>query len=236
MRRIRPIAFAASLLASLVVAGCAGSTTIDGFTLGAEITCSGPVGVDEATLDRGCAGDLKRATAALDAREPGHDAVVSVEMYSDGTQPGPIDVIGDAPPPTPAPRHPGPFVTVFVFTLADGSKRATGVACEDVEPVVCVGVGSYPLIQLGDLVTCAPESPVEPDAGLTCAQLIACATSGLWSTAPPEIDAVRVYRPKEQPRKSGDLGPTSGGWVVVFDFANDAQMQVYVSLPSNCRR
>jgi hypothetical protein len=142
MRRIRPIVFAAPLLA-ILIAGCAGSTWIDGFRLGAVIVCSGPVGVDEATLDRGCAGDFKRATAALDAREPGHAAVVSVEMYSDGTQPGPIDVTGDAPPPTPAPRHPGPDVKVFVFTLADGSKRATGVACED-EPLVCVGVGSYP--------------------------------------------------------------------------------------------
>jgi hypothetical protein len=135
---------AASLLAILAVAACSGSTTIDGFTPGAVIVCSPPVSVDAAALDRGCAGNLKRATAALDAREPGHAAVVSVRMYSDGTQPGPIDVSGDAPPPTPAPRHPGPNVTVFVFTLTDGSVRATGVACEDIEPVVCVGVESYP--------------------------------------------------------------------------------------------
>jgi hypothetical protein len=140
MRRIRPIVFAASLLAILAVAGCAGSTTVDGFKIGAMVECSG--GIGPRVGDSGC--DLERATAALDAREPGHAAVVSYRMYSDGTQPGPIDMTGDGPPPTSGPRHPGPNVTVFVFTLADGSTRATGVACGDVKPTVCVGVGAYP--------------------------------------------------------------------------------------------
>src|SRR5205814_419596 len=71
----------------------------------------------------------KRPIAALDARAPGHAAIVSMEAYTDGTQPGPIDFTGPGVPPTPAPRHPGPNVKVFVFKLADGSTRATGVAC-----------------------------------------------------------------------------------------------------------
>ena len=65
-------------------------------------------------------------------------------MYSDGTQPEPIDVTGGAPTPTPAPTsHPGPLVIVFVFELADGSTRATGAACSG-RPTGCVGVGVYP--------------------------------------------------------------------------------------------
>jgi hypothetical protein len=87
---------------------------------------------------------IERATAALDARDPGHAAIVSMTKYSDGTQPEPVDVTGNAPTPTPPPtRHPGPNVFVFVFKLADGSTRATGVACTG-NPPTCVGVGSYP--------------------------------------------------------------------------------------------
>ena len=130
------------LAAGLAVSACGVSgSTVDGFKIGVMVECSG--GTDpRAVGDSGC--DLERATLALDAREPGHAAVVSYRMYSDGTQPEPIDMTGDGPPPTPGPRHPGPKVTVFVFTLADGSTRATGVACGDVKPTVCVGVPSYP--------------------------------------------------------------------------------------------
>jgi hypothetical protein len=81
--------------------------------------------------------------AALDARDPGHAAIVSTVTCADGTQPGTIDVIGGASPPAEVTRHPGPNVTVFVFKLADGTTRATGVACSG-DPVTCVGVGSYP--------------------------------------------------------------------------------------------
>jgi hypothetical protein len=138
---------------ALTVSACVGSTSvvptasairIDGSTLGAMAACSPPVDVDAAALDESCAGYLKRATAALDTRDPVHPAVVSVAMYTDGSQPAPIDVTGDATPPMPASTHAGPTVTVFVFTLADGSTRATGVACVDSSPPSCVGVGSYP--------------------------------------------------------------------------------------------
>ena len=106
-----------------LVFGVFGGSTIDGFTLGSVVKCSPPLESDPVILDRSCAGYPKRASEALDARDPGHAAIVSMEAYTDGTQPGPIDVTGPGEPPTPAPRNPGPNVTVFVFKLADGSTR-----------------------------------------------------------------------------------------------------------------
>jgi hypothetical protein len=120
--------------ASVALSGCGStqsSNTIDGFTLGVLVECSPPVDVDAGALDASCAGFPARAMAALDARDPGHAAIVS------------IDVTGGASPPAEATRHPGPNVTVFVFKLADGTNRATGVACSG-DPMTCVGVGSYP--------------------------------------------------------------------------------------------
>ena len=119
-------------------------TIIDGFKIGVAETCSPPIGsIDPSLVGSSCTGQPALALAALDARDPGHAAVISTAMYSDGTQPEPVDVTGNAPTPTPPPTaHPGPLVTIFVFTLADGSVRATGVACPD--PRSCIGVGSYP--------------------------------------------------------------------------------------------
>ena len=85
---------------------------------------------------------MELAASVLDAREPTHPAIASTKRYADGTQPGPIDVTGNAAPPAPASRHPGSDVTVFVFTLADGSVRATGVAC--VDSGSCTGIATYP--------------------------------------------------------------------------------------------
>jgi len=135
-----------SLAAGVAISGCGmarGQNAIDGFTPGVLVVCSPPVDVDAAALDASCAGFPKRAIAALDARDPGHAAIVSTATYTDGTQPGTLDVTGGASPPPEAARHPGPDVTVFVFKLADGTTRATGVACSG-GPVACVGVGSYP--------------------------------------------------------------------------------------------
>jgi hypothetical protein len=132
--------------AGVALSGCGStqsSNTIDGFTLGVLVKCSPPVDVDAAALDASCAGFPTRAMAALDARDPGHAAIVSTVTYADGTQPGTTDLTGVASPPLEATRHPGPNVTVFVFKLADGTTRATGVACSG-DPMTCVGVGSYP--------------------------------------------------------------------------------------------
>lgn len=144
----------AIIAAGIAVAGCgapgtpgaraAPGATIDGFTLGVLAACSPPVGpTSSAATAASCARYPALAAAALDARDPGHAAIVATTSWTDGTQPGPIDVTGNGPPPTAGPRHPGPNVIVFVFQLADASIRATGVVCPDAPP--CVGVGSYPL-------------------------------------------------------------------------------------------
>src|SRR4051812_44044299 len=124
----------------MAVSGC---STIDGFTPGVIHKCGG-IGV----VGSGApwAGGDKLARAALDERYPGHAEGVSGGMHSDATQPGPIDFTGPGIPPPPAPRHPGPDVTVYVYKLADGSTHATGVACTEDLPgrLSCVGVASYP--------------------------------------------------------------------------------------------
>ena len=152
-RRPTAILLIAVIAAAVAVSGCSvsprsGATygtgaIFDGFTLGVPLNCSGPVGpLPSAAIGRGCGGDPQRAIAALDARDPSHAAIVSTSSWTDGTQPGAIDVTGDSPPTTGGATHPGANVTVFVFRLADGSTRATGVACSDSGPGV--GVGSYP--------------------------------------------------------------------------------------------
>jgi hypothetical protein len=120
-------------------------TTIDGFTLGVMVKCSPPL--DPAAIGTSCASYPSRALAAFEELQPDHPAVVATEVFADGTQPGPIDFTGPGIPPTPAPRHPGPDVTIVVFTLEDGTKRAVGIACSKPDPTqrtVCKGVTSYP--------------------------------------------------------------------------------------------
>ena len=125
----------------VTLASCAGTAQriVDGFTLGAVLKCSPPVD----SQYNPCVEISKLAFAALDAREPGHLPVYSVETYADGSQPGPVDVTGESPPAVAASQHPGPAITVFLFTLSDGSRRATAVACSGARPS-CVGMGAYP--------------------------------------------------------------------------------------------
>ena len=63
-------------------------SVIDGFKLGAVLECSPPIGSPDPSLaGSSCAGQPALALAALDARDPGHQAVIATTMYSDGTQP-----------------------------------------------------------------------------------------------------------------------------------------------------
>lgn len=112
-------------------------SVIDGFTLGVPVKCSGPVGPVPSDVI-GCGNYPELAVAALDARDKGHTAIVSMVTFTDATQSGPIDVTGDASPSIPKSAGSGGVVTVFVFTLADGSIHATGVKCSESGP--CVGV------------------------------------------------------------------------------------------------
>jgi hypothetical protein len=112
-------------------------SVIDGFTLGARSECSGFVGSVPPDVI-GCGSYPELAVAALDARDKGHAAIVGTVMFTDATGPGAIDVTGDASPSIPKSAGSGGVVTVFVFTLADGSIHATGVKCSESGP--CVGV------------------------------------------------------------------------------------------------
>jgi hypothetical protein len=153
--RCRPGGFARlALVFALALAGCStpsaipttqgsapkvvieAGSVIDGFTLGVPVKCSGPVGPVPSDVV-GCGSYPELAVAALDARDKGHSAIVSTVTFTEATQSGPIDVTGDASPSIPAAGS-GGVVTVFVFTLADGSIHATGVKCSESGP--CVGV------------------------------------------------------------------------------------------------
>ena len=95
--------------ATTLSAASSGSLTIvDGFRPGVLLACSGAIGsIDPKYSSRTCSGMSELATSALDARDPGHAAIVSMTQYSDGTQPEPVDGTGNAPTPTPPPtRHP----------------------------------------------------------------------------------------------------------------------------------
>lgn len=112
-------------------------SVIDGFTLGVPVKCSGPVGPVPSDVI-GCGSYPELAVAALDARDKSHSAIVSTVTFTDATHSGPVDVTGDASPSIPESAGSGGVVTVFVFTLADGSIHATGVKCSESGP--CVGV------------------------------------------------------------------------------------------------
>jgi len=112
-------------------------SVIDGFTLGVPVKCSGPVGPVPSDVI-GCGSYPALAVAALDARDAGHPAIVSTVTFTDATQSGPIGVNGDASPSMAKSVGPGGVVTVFVFTLADGSTHAMGVKCSESEPCVAV--------------------------------------------------------------------------------------------------
>ena len=130
-RRTAPVLVLAGLaLASLFASRHAplAGDTIDGFLLGSALYWSPPVGpIDPALEDRLYPNELGLATSVLDRRDPGHARLISVQEFADGIQPA---------------RDPGPLVSIFVFTLADGSVHATAVSCADSAP--CGGLGSYP--------------------------------------------------------------------------------------------
>jgi hypothetical protein len=118
---MRPFLLILTLIA--VLAGC-GERTIDAFPIGELAGCSPPAGPGGPPLTETCLVFPEKAQAALDAREPGHAAITSMRMYVDLRPPD---------------QNSG--VVVFVFTLADGTTKATGVDCRS---GTCVGIGSYP--------------------------------------------------------------------------------------------
>ncbi|HZM73919.1 MAG TPA: hypothetical protein VFC71_11155 [Candidatus Polarisedimenticolia bacterium] len=101
-------------------------TFVDSFPIGEPIACVSNSRCDE---------DLALATSALDRRDPGHAPIVETRLFqADARMTSHRDEIDKGllliPP-----------VTVVVFKLADGSTRATGVACPGVAG--CAGIASY---------------------------------------------------------------------------------------------
>ena len=92
-------------------------TTIDGFPIGAYATECGPGLCDPSEA---------LAEAGLAVRNPGHAAILSVRNYD-------LDLVracGGGPHPCVAwPGH-----DVWVFDLADGTRRAVGVQCVGIAP------------------------------------------------------------------------------------------------------
>jgi hypothetical protein len=104
----------------LLLAGCGGprstardGSVIDGWLVGPMTTCQDRVvTADNVEVARGRCVDLVAAAAkALDDRDPGHPAVVAMQLHERRWQPNTA----------------GGLQYVAVYTLADGSIRAIGV-------------------------------------------------------------------------------------------------------------
>jgi len=111
-----------AIIAVVVLRPGARYQVIDGFPIGPPASCGA------------CTDEIAMATTALDVRDPGHARVQSATPYAD------VDPCRNGMSAVPCVRDSS--VVVVVFSLADGSKHATGVACIGIDP--CVGTGSYP--------------------------------------------------------------------------------------------
>ena len=121
-RLVQRIAVGANVLAAIsALRPSARYQAIDGFPIGSAAPCGA------------CTGEISMATTALDARDPGHAGIVSAIPYTD------IDPCANGTSTVLCVRDAS--VVVVVLRLADGSTRATGVACLGV--AACKGVGSY---------------------------------------------------------------------------------------------
>src|SRR5256885_17257686 len=85
-RRTLVVVPAITVLAVVVlVFGVFGGSTIDGFTLGTIVKCSGGTESDPPIVAGRCMGAPQPATEALCPREPGHSALLSLEAEPAGT-------------------------------------------------------------------------------------------------------------------------------------------------------
>ena len=113
MTASRRVAFMAIL--HLVVAGCtfAPDRVVDGWPVGPAVDCSG---AGAASCDR----LIQAATAELERRDPGHPAIQGAALHDEA----PVrDAVGHVILLTRTLS-----LSVAVFSLADGSERAVGVA------------------------------------------------------------------------------------------------------------
>jgi hypothetical protein len=122
-RRVQVVVVATIVLVAIIIfRPGAKYQVIDGFPIGSAAPCGA------------CTDEIAMATTALDARDPGHAPVLSATPYTD------IDPCTNGMSDVLCSRDAHVYVVVFRF--ADGSTRATGVACLGVSP--CRGTESYP--------------------------------------------------------------------------------------------
>ena len=93
---------------------------VDGWSIGHEVPCS-----EEAR----CVAFLATARAGLDARDPGHPAVVTATLHVDGAT---FDANGDRV----IHASSGALYVVVRFELADGSTKGIGVGTAGPDPTV----------------------------------------------------------------------------------------------------
>lgn len=132
--RARTLSHVPYLLRLLLTAGCLAAATtgcglvrpaadpvIDTWPVGVALTC-------EAFSEPGrCAELVRVGLEGFDGRDPGHAAVVSTELHSEGLA---LDRNGDRFMYT----RSGSCCSVLVMTLADGSVHAIGVGYPGISP------------------------------------------------------------------------------------------------------
>jgi hypothetical protein len=120
MRRLM-LAMALSGAAAACGPSAVAGTVLDGYPVGTLVRDCGP--------DGGACGDVAvLALLALDAREPGHPAPISIQQFD----PDMTGVCDSAQLCVFSSQQ-----SIVVFTFADGERRATGYQCPGVSP--CVG-------------------------------------------------------------------------------------------------
>lgn len=112
------------MLAAVLVTACQlfvrGDPVVNGWPIGPEVPCS---------AEARCLVFLATATAGLDVRDPGHPAVVTSTLHTEGAT---FDANGNRLLYTSS----GALYVVVRFELADGSVKAIGVGAAGPDPTV----------------------------------------------------------------------------------------------------
>jgi hypothetical protein len=112
------------MLAAVLVAACQlfvhSDPVVDGWPIGREIPCS---------EESRCMDFLATARAGLDVRDPGHLAVVTTTLHTEGAT---VDANGNRA----IYARSGALYAVVRFELADGGIKAIGIGAAGPDPTV----------------------------------------------------------------------------------------------------